>query len=138
MPDVLVLDASALCKLLRDEPQADDVSSQVRDHMQQGGEVWTDSFAALEIVTCARKAVDAGEGSLREVAQAVRHVLGIAHLVVRDNDGEGGLDALVKLAHETGLNGPDARYVELALGNRLLTFDGKQAAAAKKKGIRLA
>lgn len=138
MAEVLVLDASALCKLLRNEPESAGVQRRIRDHLMQGGEVWTDPIAAIEIVTCARKALDEDEGTLADVAQAVRDALALTTLVRRRNDSAGDLGPLIELARETGLTGPDARYVELALGNSLLTFDAKQAQAARKKGVKLA
>lgn len=138
MPEILVLDASALCKLIRNEPESAVVLSKIRAHLEQGGSVWTDPIAAIEIVTCARKALDEGEGTLVHVAQAVQDALALTHLVQRDNDGEEGLSRLIELARETGLTGPDARYVELAFDSRLLTFDSKQAQAAKTKGVTLA
>lgn len=138
MPDILVLDASAICKLVRREPESDEVEAKIRKHLGQGGAVWTDTIAAIEIVTCARKALDEGEGTLQGIEKAVRGALAVANLVVRDNDGAHGLTELIRLAQSTGLTGPDARYVELALGNRLLTFDAKQGQAAKKLGITLA
>lgn len=138
MPDILVLDASALCKLIRNEPESTDVEAKISRHLEQGGAVWTDPMAAIEVVTCARKALDAREGSLEHIARALQDALAVAQFVPRDNDGEHGLIGLIELARETGLTGPDARYVELALGSSLLTFDSKQAQAAKTKGVRLA
>lgn len=137
MPDVLVLDASALCKLIRKEPESDQVQAKIRTHLEQGGSVWTDPIAAIEIVTCARRAVEAGEGDLVDLARAVQDALTVVRLVPRGQENN-DMSGLIRLALETALTGPDARYVELALGNRLLTFDSKQAAAAKGKGIRLA
>lgn len=138
MPDILVLDASALCKLVRNERESADVRTKVRNHLEAGGQVWTDEIAATEIVTCARKALDEGEGRLDDVIQGTHDALAVAHLVRREADAGHDLSGLIKLAHELGLAGPDARYVELAIGHRLLTFDAKQAQAAKKKGIQLA
>lgn len=138
MPDVLVLDASALCKLVRNEPESIEVEAKIRLHLEQGGAVWTDAFAAIEIITCARKALDEGEGTLDSIARAVHDALAVADLVHRGDGGGQDLTRLIELARETGLAGPDARYLELALDNRLLTFDAKQQQAAKKKGVRLA
>lgn len=137
MADALVLDASALCKLIRQEPESDAVVAKVRNQLEQGGEVWTDPIAAIELVTCARKAIEAGEGNSEQVAHAVQDALTMATPRPRI-DAHHDMSELIALACETGLSGPDARYVELALGNRLLTFDSKQAQAAKKKGIRIA
>lgn len=138
MPDVLVLDASALCKLVRREPESMDVEAKIIGHLEKGGAVWTDAFAAIEIVTCARKALDEGEGTLDDISKAVGHALAVATLVHRADEGGHDLTTLIELARDTGLSGPDARYLELAIGHRLLTFDSKQTQAAKKKGIRLA
>lgn len=138
MPEILVVDVSALCKLVRNEVGADVVQSKLRSHLEKGGAVWTHSIAATEIVTCARKALDDGEGTLEELTQAIRDALAVTTLIQPDHRGEHFTSRLLELAHETGLTGPDASYVEIALGHRLLTFDVKQAHAAKKQGIRLA
>lgn len=137
MPDALILDASALCKLVRKEPESDDVASKIARQLHQGGEIWTDPIAAIEIVTCARKAVEAGEGSLEQVCNAVQDALNMVTMRPR-MDQQHDMRELIELAGETGLSGPDARYVELALGQKLLTFDAKQIQAAKKKAVRLA
>lgn len=137
MADALVLDASALCKLIRREPESDGVQATIRHQLEQGGEVWTEPIAAIEIVTCARKAVESGEGSVEQVSLAAQDALALATPRPRAADHD-DLAGLIRLACETGLTGPDARYLELALGQRLLTFDARQRQAAKKTGIRLA
>ncbi|MHB8634817.1 MAG: type II toxin-antitoxin system VapC family toxin [Thermoplasmatota archaeon] len=137
MVDALVIDASALCKLIRREPESEQVGAKVREQLERGGEVWTDPIAAIEIVTCARKAVEAGEGTSEQVAAAVQDALIMATMRPR-SPGPHDMLSLIELACETGLSGPDARYVELALGNSLLSFDAKQTLAARQKGIRIA
>ena len=136
MPDVLVLDASALCKLIRNEPESESVRAKIKTHLEQGGAVWTEAFASIEVITCARRAVDAGEGTQDALADAVREALNVARPMPRTNDDD--MTGLLAVACDTGLTGPDARYIELATGHRLLTFDSKQSKAATKRGIPLA
>lgn len=136
MPDVLVLDASALCKLIRQEPESADVVAKIRHQLEQGGEVWTDPIAEIEIVTCARKAIEAGEGTAEQVARAVQDALLMATMRPRAPGHD--MSELIDLACETGLSGPDARYIELATGNSLLSFDSRQTRAAQKRGVRVA
>lgn len=136
MADALILDASALCKLVRQEKESAAVAAKVRTQLEQGGEVWTDPIAAVEVVTCARKAVEGGEGTAQQVAQAVQDALLMTTL--RPRIPAHDMSDLIDLACENGLTGPDARYVELALGNSLLTFDARQTQAARKRGIRIA
>lgn len=129
MADILVLDASALCKLLRNEPESDAVEAHVQSQLERGGIVLTSSIASIELVTCARKAIDEGEGTPKQIAQAVGHILKVIQIAPDADEKE--IAALIDLAHKTGLTGPDASYVRLAHGNRLLSFDEKQKTAAR-------
>lgn len=137
MAEALVLDASALCKLIRKESESEEVANKVRRQLEQGGEVWTDPIAAIEVVTCARKAVASGEGTSEQLSNAVQDALLMVAMKSRVAVHY-DMSELIELACETGLSGPDARYLELAIGNRLLTFDSKQSQAARKRGIKLA
>ncbi len=133
MPDVLVLDASVLCKLLRQEPESPAVEAAIRRHLDQGGVVETHSIASIEVITCIRKAVVAKEGTAAGFRAAWSDLQGL----VRFRDTR-EWDALLALATATGLTGPDCAYLELAKGAALMTFDAKQAGGAKAAGVKLA
>ena len=134
---MIVLDSSAIVKLVLNEMGSDEAMNVVEKAVTEGKEIITVDIALSEVLNALWKHLvllkDIDERSFKE---SVRDLLRLWKYVKKVNTSEVALKT-IEIAEDYRITVYDALYLSVALlkGAKILTFDERQTEIARKVGI---